>query len=93
VASSAPQVICLDSPPPAPKQSSTSSPPAPEKSPQPAAAVKHPLPVANNLPPKLVIHVPKSLYKDYKEGKLTLAQLTEKANKVGKKHLTIYFLF
>jgi hypothetical protein len=83
-----PVVICLDSPPPAEKESTVSSPPAPEALPQAPVAVtnvlKRPLPLLNNLPPKMVIHVPKSLYKAYKEGKFTLAQLMEKAKKVNK---------
>jgi hypothetical protein len=78
-----PTVISLDSPPPLRSLSPTfSTPPAPQAPVADANALKRPLPVLNNMPPKMVIHVPKSLYKSYKEGKFTLAELMEKAKKV-----------
>jgi hypothetical protein len=81
-----PTVISLDSPdspPPLRRLSPTvSTPPAPQAPVADENVLKRPLPVLNNMPPKMVIHVPKSLYKSYKEGKFTLAELMEKAKKV-----------
>lgn len=64
------------------KKSTVSMPQATEAPVETGNALNGPLIEPSKPPPKMVIHVPKSLFKDYKAGKITLSELTVKAKKV-----------